>query len=181
MATPVKHVEELILYADDATFRISNKFRRNNQRTLDQKILKIRKYLNENNLFINMDKTVIMECMIKQKRGRMTGEPPELKVINRQGHTEIIKDTQFCKILGASIQNNLTWHGHLELAKKAILPRIRQNLGLMRKLGKLIPYSCRNTLARGMILSKLTYLISVWGGDHTKPHKEGTDYPEPGC
>ena len=67
-------------------------------------------------------------------------------------------------MLGATIQNNLTWSGHLELDKKAILPEVRKNLGLLKSLGRKLPRSCRNTMARGLVISKLTYLVSIWGG-----------------
>ena len=66
----------LMVYADDTTFRISNKFRVNNQRILKEKLLKIKTYLNQNDLIINMDKTTLTECMIKQKRGRTAGDSP---------------------------------------------------------------------------------------------------------
>ena len=153
-----------MVYADDTTYRISSRLRQTNQRKLEEKILKIKEYLNVNDLIINMDKTKITECMIKQKRGRMTGTPPQLIVENAAGGMEIVKDSKFCRILGATLQSNVTWTGHLETAEKALLPEIRRNLGLLKSLGKSLPPSCRNTMARGMIISKLTYLVSVWGG-----------------
>ena len=159
----------LIVYADDTNYRISNKFRRSNQMKLKKKLLDIKEYLNANDLVINMDKTVLTECMVKQKRGRLGGTPPELEVIDKDGNNKMITDSQYCKILGGNIQNNLSWIGHLENAEKAILPQIRKNLGLLKSLGKTLPKNCRNTLARGMVVSKLIYLISIWGGG-TKNH-----------
>ena len=99
----------LVVYADDSTYRISNKFRKDNQETLKNKLLRIKKYLNSNDLIINMDKTVITECMIKQKRGITAGFPPELEVQNAAGETEIVRDSQHCKVLGCRINNYLTW------------------------------------------------------------------------
>ena len=76
----VKNVGVLVIYADNSTYRISNKFRIDNQRVLKEFFLRIKAYLNSNDLVINMDNTVIMECMIKQKRGRMAGSSPQLEV-----------------------------------------------------------------------------------------------------
>ena len=123
-------------------------------------------------MVINMDKTIITECMVKQKRGRIGGTPPELRVVDKNGNPEVVKDSQYCKILGGTIQNNLTWIGHMETAKKAILPQIIRNLGMMKNLGNKLPLECRNTLARGMVISKINYLISIWGGGHQKSQKE---------
>ena len=160
----------LVVYTDDSTYRISNKLRINNQRILRDKLQSINTYLNTNDLIINMDKRVLTECMIKQKSGRTAGSPPELEVKDAKGHLEVVKDSQFCRVLGGTIQNNLTWIGHLETAKKAILPEIRRNLGMMKSLGRKLPKGCRNTLARGMIVSKLTYLISICEGA-TRNHR----------
>ena len=154
----------LIIYADDSTYRISNKFRTDNQEKLKCKLESIKNYLNANDLVINMDKTILTECMLKQKRGRIGGTPPHQDVVDKTGNPKTVNDKQFCKILGGTIQNDLTWLGHLEKAEKAILPQIRRNLGMMKSLGRKLPLECRNTLARGLITSKLTYLISLWGG-----------------
>ena len=154
----------LIIYADDSTYRISNRFSGGNQARLRDKLHCIRDYLNSNDLVINMDKTVLTECMIKQKRGRTPGIPPELEVENARGQMETVRDSMHCRVLGATIKNNMTWIGHLESADKAVLPEVRRNLGMLKSLGRKLPMNCRNTLARGMVISKMTYLISIWGG-----------------
>ena len=102
--------------------------------------------------------------MIKQKRGRLPGNPPELEVVNNNMETETLKVKGHCRILGLNVQNNLTWNSHLESGTKSLLPGLRRNLGALRTISKQIPLNCRNILARGMILSRLSYLISIWGG-----------------
>ena len=67
-------------------------------------------------------------------------------------------------ILGLNFQHNLTWKSHLEHGNKPLLPSLRQNLGALKHTGKLIPMGSRNTLARGLIISRLSYLIGIWGG-----------------
>ena len=52
----------------------------------------------------------------------------------------------------------------MEDGVKPLLPQLRKSLGALRNSGKLIPSGSRNTLARGLILSRLSYLISIWGG-----------------
>ena len=71
--TNCKHCGSLIQYADDVTYVITNKKRQLNQQKLTENLDKLKIYLNENGLSINMDKTHLMEIMIKQKRGRTPG------------------------------------------------------------------------------------------------------------
>ena len=63
-----------------------------------------------------------------------------------------------------NLQNNLTWNSHLEIGSKSLLPSLRKCLGALRNIGNMIPQASKNTLARGIITSRLTYLISIWGG-----------------
>ena len=111
-----------------------------------------------------MDKTQLLEVMIKQKRGRTVGEPPELTVGNNRQEIEIVKDKNHCKILGINFQNNLTWSTHLETGVKALLPSLRKNLGALKNLDRKIPPKSRNILAGGLMISGLQYLLSIWGG-----------------
>ena len=106
--------------------------------------------------------------MIKQKRGQITGQPPSLLVESHPGQTELVEDTQSVRILGANIQHNMMWQSHLEMGPKALLPWVRQQLGLLKHLGDLIPMSSRKNLARGLIGSRMSYLMPLWGGGQQK-------------
>ena len=102
--------------------------------------------------------------MIKQKRGRMTGSPPKLDVRINQNLYKEIKDEKVCRILGLNLQNDITWRAHLESGSKALLPNVRKCLGSLKHVGKMIPTGSRNILAKGLVTSKLSYLIGIWGG-----------------
>ena len=94
----------------------------------------------------------------------ITPPPPELQVLNNENTLELVKNEKHCRILGLNIKQNLTWSSHLEDGEKPLLPSLRKCLGALKHASKLIPCSSRNTLARGLILSKLSYLICIWGG-----------------
>ena len=145
----------IIQYADDTTYLATNKHRQKNQDKLIENSENLKTFLNTNGLTINLDKTKIVEIMIKQKRGRTRGEPPKLTVWNSNQVAEVVEDTGQVRILGMNVQANLTWNNHLEQGPKAILPQLRKNLGMMKRLGRILPQNSRNTLARGMILSRL--------------------------
>ena len=156
----------VVTYADDATLVTSNKLRVMNQLRMNVCLAKLESYLNNNELAINTSKTAILELMIKQKRGRTLGEPPHLMVVNPQKPNEMlkIKDSKNFRILGANLQPNISWQAHLEEGKKALLPGIRQQLGAMQQITKQIPRKCRKYLAEGLIMSRFSYLITLWGG-----------------
>ena len=61
------------------------------------------------------------------------------------------------------MQNNLCWNTHLESGDKALLPGVRSQLGHLRHLGGLIPIPSRINLANGLLISRLNYLMPLWG------------------
>ena len=138
---------------------------------------KLADFLTANQLAINMDKTHIEEVMIKQKKGRLPGITLSLQVTNAKNEPEVVNTTGHCRILGLNVQANLTWTSHLESGLKPLLPSLRRNIGALKNLSKLVPFSSRNTIARGLIQSRLSYLLCVWGGN-TKPNQEGTNHPK---
>ena len=150
---------------------ISSKIRHYNQRKLEESLSRIQEFLTTNYLTVNMKKTKLTETMIKQKRGRMAGPPPELKIVLEDNTEKVIKDEKFCRILGLNIQDHLTWQVHLESGCKALLPDIRKKIGALRNLGCRIPAGSRNILARGLVISKLSYLVSIWGGGATPNYR----------
>ena len=151
-------------YADDATYVVSSIDRIRNQQKLSENIENLRTFLETNELTINADKTNLVKVMIQQKRAKTRGNPPDLIVRNNVGQLETVSDRKYCRILGMNLQNNMTLNDHLETGKKSLLPSLRKNLGALKNLGKQIPQGSRNTMARGIILSRLSYLIGIWSG-----------------
>ena len=151
------------IYADDATYVCTSNSRTLNQDRITEKLDKIQKYLSANKLAINLKKTSITEFMIPQKRGRITGKSPELLIVDK-GEPKIIKDSKNCRILGSTLQNNLSWQSHLETAERAVLPEARKKLGALHSLRDRLPQESRLQLATSLVISKLVYMITLWGG-----------------
>ena len=153
----------LSIYADDLTYTIANRQRQDNSRRLRTVIDDICSLLQDNHLVINLPKTSLTEVMISQKRTHTQGTPPSLDLID--GDTvKTVKDKQYTRILSANIQSNLCWQTHMESGKKALLPAVRAQLGNLRHIGRFIPKPSRLNLANGLILSRLNYLMPLWGG-----------------
>ena len=124
------------LYADDATYHVSSKHRDYNQQKLEENSTNLRTYLNSNKMTINMDKTKLLEVMIKQRRCKTGGNPPQLIVTNSENEQEVIKNSKNIRILGMNLQGNFTWNAHLESGSKPLLPSLRRNLGLLKSQGR---------------------------------------------
>ena len=156
----------LPVFADDSLYLFSGKFRAENQTTIERKFLAIKTFLTENGLSVNDTKTGITEFMCKQKRGRIRGNPPTLAVqtlVEGAIVEKIITDTETCRFLGANLQNNQSWRSHIMTGKRAIIPTIKKQLGAMYRLRDFIPQKSRLILANSIIISRLVYIIPLWG------------------
>ena len=137
------------------------------EKTINQKLKLIwktvSKFLSENSLAVNEDKTTVTEIMIQQKHTRITGIPPMLYAKDKDGNYKCLKAGKYTRILGGNISNNLTWTHHLETGEHAILSKLHKQIGALNLLAKHIPKSSRLLLANGLIMSRVCYLIQVWG------------------
>ena len=79
---------------------------------------------------------------------------------------------KFCRLLGGNISQDLSWRLHLETVEKPILPNLRKQLGVLAHLGPNIPQSSRKILAEGLVLSRMKYLLPLWGGTVSKYQKK---------
>ena len=102
--------------------------------------------------------------MIPQKRARQRDVPPVLIERERDGSEKIIKSEKELRILGGTMQDNMSWGAHLDWGEEALLPAARQKLGVLKHLGRTLPQKTRKMVAEGLILSKIRYLIPIWGG-----------------
>ena len=74
-----------------------------------------------------------------------------------------MRPKQEVRILGANIRNNLTWGSHLKTGEKAVIPAIQKKMGALWLVSKYLPKAARLRLANGIIMSRIVYLIQLWG------------------
>ena len=158
----------IICFADDSTLIFSSNSRILNQMKLVEGLDIIGNFLTANQLSINRTKTTISEIMIGQKRARTPGHPPTLSEFESDGTEKIIKAQSETRLLGANIQDNMSWKAHLDTGEEAMLPEARKKLGILKHLGKQAPKHSRKILADGLVLSKIRYLTPLWGGTSEK-------------
>ena len=155
----------LILYVDVSLYVSVNRNRMYNQVKIEENFDRVHHYLNIHGLQINQSKTTLMEFMSKQKRGRLCGIPPELTVLetiqDKTADSQIL-DSTYCRTLGANLRNSLSWEALLTSGRKAILPSIKRQLGALYSIKNDVK-KARLQLTNALIMSKLNYLIPLWG------------------
>ena len=75
-------------HVDDTTYQVDNKRRQLKQTKLDENLLSIHEYMNNNELSMNMGKMTITEYMVCQKKGKTPGLPPKLTVVTSPTETK---------------------------------------------------------------------------------------------
>ena len=71
-------------------------------------------------------------------------------------------------LLGGSIQDNLQWQSHIETGDNPFLSVLRKNLGALKHIGKNIPLKSKLLLVNGLLLSRILYLLPLYGGTYMK-------------
>ena len=159
-----KSCGSLPTYADDSTFIITTKSRFETQIKIVKMIEKIKTFLDANSLAINLGKTEIVEIMVRQKRAKVTGLPPQITVTKPDGSLKVIVSKDSCKLLGANLNKNANWSHHLNLGEKPLLSSCRSILGALTHIAKNLPTESKLLLANGLLISRIIYLLPMWGG-----------------
>ena len=156
----------LTIFADDLQYLKTSNRRAENKVKITENFQRIVNFLNSAGLEVNQAKTNITEYMSRQKRGRIQGDPPSLKVdvvIENKIVEKIVTNKEYCRTLGSNIKQDLSWDMHLSSGDKALLPAIRKQLGAISSLRGSLPQKAKLKLVNGFILSKFNYIICLWG------------------
>ncbi len=150
----------LHLYADDTNLQASDPDLSVLEQKLNDDLESLSKWLNENRLVVNTDKTVCMILSTHQSRATLTNCTLKLKVGDKH-----IKQVNEGKLLGIIIDESLTWDKHIY----KMCNKIRKKLGLLKRLKKCIPSNTLIMLFNSLVLPHFDYANVVWGtacGNH---------------
>ena len=159
-------------YADDATIVTMSNSRDENLKTVEENLGRMDSFLKMNGLMMNVGKTTIVESMMKQKRSLLRGNPPSIEVEDIDGEQKTVHAERYTRVLGCNIPHNLSWGAHLWDGEKPVLKELRERLGTIKYLSHQLLRSCRKTLVEGLIWSRVTNLIEIWGGAPPKYMKK---------
>ena len=124
---------------------------------LSMKYDKLEQWMHANKLVINPDKTHLMVMGSKKH----TAARKAVTII-ASGH--IIKPTVTEKLLGGQLHQSLDWNFHLRDHEGSLMKQLTGRINGLRRVCFNASFQTKLKVANGVVMSKLVYLITLWGG-----------------
>ena len=140
--------DSTITYASDDPAAISDK--------LSAHYRDISDYMAANKFVINADKTHLL-VMAPRRLAARRGEV-QLKAGNFT-----IKPSESQKLLGVTIHQSMSWNQQIRDGKESVLKQLTSRVNGLRKLAPRASFTTKLMIANGIVISKLSYGIAVWG------------------
>lgn len=147
--------QPMTLFADDSTVTITCKNKDIYEYDINQSLTSIISWLNENNLKINLDKTIVMHFSQRPQTGSV------IKVLYNNTLLDEVDSTKF---LGIMIDTKLNWKAHIEYLSK----RLSSSAYALYKLAPELNPDALLTAYHGIVASVLRYGIIFWGNSTDK-------------
>jgi len=142
---------KLVLFADDTTLLIRNSDPAKLIESVNRELGAFSQWFRANKLSVNLSKTHYMVFTLNRRL-------PPFRPISMDGMP--LDEVTSTKFLGVVIDNRLAWDSHIAY----IAPKISKSIGVIRKVGALLPKNTRVQLYKSLILPYFTYSLLVWGG-----------------
>ena len=146
------------MYADDSTFTVTDSDKNRLTTKLSHKFDLMADYLTANKLKVNSDKThLIVMCTDQRRRHHAT----DASIVTGN---EVIEATASERLLGAYIHQGMKWTEYIRDNKNSLLHGLSTRLGGLKKISKAASFKARLTVANGIFMSKLIFMIPLWSG-----------------
>ena len=77
--------------------------------------------------------------------------------------TEVIDSSEVEKLLGAWLHQDMKWAEHISGNKESLVRSLSVRVGALKQVCKVAEFRNRKMIADGIFMSKLVYLIPLWG------------------
>ena len=146
-----------VCYVDDCTYSYAAKDPALLSRTLSDQYKRISDYMASNRLVINDDKTHLVVLGTRATAVRRD------EVILQAGN-HLVRPSRSEKLLGGIISDDLKWKKHLFEGDQSLVKQLTNRINGLVKVSQNATKATRLMVANGIFVSKLCYLIQVWGG-----------------
>ena len=150
----------LCCYADDSSFSSSSSCLDTIETQLKSNYDEVAAFMNNNKLKLNSDKTHLM-LLGTDSAWRNKLSPHSLSLDTGQ---ERIPTTDCEKLLGGFIAQNMKWTNHILVNENSLVKQLGIRVIALKKISRVADFKTRKMLADGLFMSKLIYLIPLWGG-----------------
>ena len=147
----------LVGYVDDGAYSHAHSDPAVLYNVLTYKYNKLEEWMNSNKLVINPDKTHLM-VMANQK------DTAKRKEVTMMAGGYIIKPSESEKLLGGQLHQSLHWKLHIRDHKGSLINQLGSRLNGLKKVCVNASFDTKLMVANGVVMSKLAYLITLWGG-----------------
>ena len=147
---------DVCCYADDTTLSMSDTDPTRLSAKLSRKYKEVAKFMVDNKLKLNDEKT---HLLVMGPNNCQTTEQVRITT-----PTDIIRPTSCEKLLGCYISKDMTWAEYIKVNKENLMKSLNMRLRAVRKIRYLTNFKNRKMIAEGIFMSKLSYLIALWGG-----------------
>jgi hypothetical protein len=148
---------ELVGYVDDGAYSYAHNDPVVLSSVLTEKYNLLEDWMNNNMLVINPDKTHLMVMGSRGKAGLR-------QQVSMTAGTYVIKPTETETLLGGHIHQSLQWNQHIRDNKSSMVRQLTSRTNGLKIMSKNATFSTRLMVANGVVMSKLVYLITLWGG-----------------
>ena len=149
-------MDTIVVYADDTTVNVSAANDEDLSNKLRNKFQIVSGYMVSQALKLNDDKSHLL--VFTNERSK--------RVSNVVLSTSLgdIRPSNSEKFLGGIVQKDLKWNEHIAKDKDNLLSALSKRCNALQIIAKVASFKTRKTIANGLFIGKLSYLISVWGG-----------------
>ena len=156
---PIGHCEkdgDSVHFVDDGTVIYSSSDPAIISQKLSSHYKNIADYMAANKFVINADKTHLMVMAPR----RLARRRPEVELVAGDYR---IRPSETQKLLGVTLHQSTSWNHHIRDGKESVLRQIISRVNGLRKLAPRAGFKTKLMLANGIVISKLTYELAVWG------------------
>ena len=126
---------------------------------LSRKYNVVADYLTDNKLKVNDDKTHLLVLTTRQKRRFV-----DTNSVHIGTPTATITPSSVEQLLGAQVHEDMRWVEHILDSDKTLVKTLNIRIGALKKIGQVASFKTRKTIANGIFMSKLIYLMPLWSG-----------------
>ena len=146
------------VYADDSTYTISDKDPNELSDKLSSKFEVMADFLTANKLKVNSDKThLVVMCTDQRRRNFETN-------VRITTNNEVIEASETERLLGVYIHQSMKWTEFILNNENSLLHSLNQRLGALKRVSRYASFRARLTIANGIFMSRLGYMIPLWSG-----------------
>ena len=144
------------LFADDTTLHTNDKHPDNVCISLQNDITNLTTWTENNNMAIHPSKSKFMLITTRQKRQNLKNDLPPLKI-----YDSAIEEVNSCKLLGLTIDNNLSWTKHISIMCKKVAKKVFQ----LNRIKHFLDAHTRKLFFNAYIQPEIDYASTCW--DHS--------------